>query len=90
MAFEDNSFKTKESLEKFKKYVIRYYVIFFIIVLVNTFLPSRNTAIMMFSAGPIINTAKDIKDSNRTKSIVNILDNSIKYLEKKSKDLSSN
>jgi len=57
------------------------------LIFLNSFTPNRNTLIMMLSAKPIIQTAKQIGDSSTTKSLVNILDNSVKYLEKQSEEL---
>ena len=60
-------------------------------LVVNTFIPSRNQMLIIFSAKPLIksgiNISNNIADSNTTKSIGIILNNSLKYLEKKSKDL---
>ena len=56
-------------------------------LIVNTFIPSRNQMLIIFSAKPLIKSGINIADSNTTKSIGIILNNSLKYLEKKSKDL---
>jgi heme/copper-type cytochrome/quinol oxidase subunit 2 len=58
-----------------------------ILLIVNTLMPPKNIAVLMFAADPLIEASKTISDSNRTKSIINILDNSLNYLEKKSKEL---
>ena len=58
-----------------------------IFMTVYTLMPSKNILVLMVAAPTIVQIANDAADSNRTKSIVNILDNSINYLEKKSKEL---
>jgi uncharacterized membrane protein YjgN (DUF898 family) len=57
------------------------------LVLLHTLMPSKNTFVLMVAAPSVVQIANDVADSNRTKSIVNILDNSINYLEKKSEEL---
>jgi len=67
----------------FKRVVIAFVTISIILVLT----PSRNVAVAMFFADDIVNTAKEIKDSNATKRVFNIIDNSLKYIEEKSEEL---
>ena len=65
--------------------------IFIFMMLINIIVPSRNQMLIILSAKPLIksgiNISNNIADSNTTKSIGIILNNSLKYLEKKSKDL---
>ena len=65
--------------------------IFIFMMLINIIVPSRNQMLIIFSAKPLIksgiNISNNIADSNTTKSIGIILNNSLKYLEKKSKNL---
>jgi len=67
----------------FKKLVFAFITISIVLVLT----PSRNIAVAMFFADDIVNTAKEIKDSNATKRVFNIIDNSLKYIEEKSEEL---
>ena len=90
--FDENDYKVRNKVTFTDKLIEVYkkpLTIFVIIVTVIAFIPSRNTVIMMVGAKPIIESAKAVVDSNRTTSLVNILDNSIEYLEVKSKELSN-
>lgn len=53
----------------------------------STFIPSKNVIIMMYAAPTAIEVLQDISDSNRTQTVINILNNSLNYLETKSKEL---
>jgi len=74
---------------KTKLFFLTKILVFMLII--NTFIPSRNQMLIIFSAKPLIksgvNISNNIIDSNTTKSIGIILNNSLKYLEKKSNDL---
>jgi len=65
--------------------------IFTVMVIISVFVPSRNQIIIIFSATPLLKSGIDISqkvaDSNTTKSIGTILNNSLKYLEKQSNEL---
>jgi hypothetical protein len=65
----------------------KYLYIYLLTVLMFNLIPSRNTLLLMLSAKPIVKTSKAIIDSNTTKSIESILNNSLKYLETKTKEL---
>jgi len=62
-----------------------------IAVILSIFIPTRNQLVVIFSAKPLIKSSTElvynIQDSNTTKSITSILDNSLQYLEKASKNL---
>jgi len=74
--------------QQIKAYYTKYFkvpiIIFVSLLLLSTFLPSKNILILMLSADPIITT---VKNASETKSIINILDNSLKYLEQQSEQL---
>ena len=71
-----------------KNYYVKYFklpaIVLVSLVLLNTFLPSKNILVLMLSADPVITT---VKNASETKSIINILDNSLKYLEQQSEQL---
>ena len=74
--------------QQIKNYYVTYFklpaIVLVSLVLLNTFLPSKNILILMLSADPIVTT---VKNASETKSIINILDNSLKYLEQQSEQL---
>ena len=72
---------------KFQRLSLPLGIIFITLLTIKTFIPSKNIAIAMISAKPLIGIAKDVKNSDTAKAIGNILDNSIKYLEKRSEEL---
>jgi hypothetical protein len=57
------------------------------LILANVLIPPKNIAVMMVAAPHIVEISKDVADSNRTKKLINILDNSLDYLDKKTKEL---
>ena len=62
-------------------------IIFLTLLVLQALTPTRNIAVMMVSAPTILEVAQNIKDSNRTAKLTTILDNSLNFLEKKSKEL---
>jgi len=65
----------------------RVTIAFVVSLTLSTFIPSKNVAVMMYAAPTAIEALQDISDSNRTQTVINILDNSLDYLEAKSKEL---
>ena len=76
----------EEISKKVYKVLTRTAIVWSVLVGLNTLTPSRNTTVMMVSAPTIIEVTRDIKDSNTTKRLVNILDDSLRILEKKIKE----
>ena len=65
----------KASYEQAKKFIFIKTTI--ALVVLNIMIPPKSIAVAMFAVEPAIQIAKDINDSNRTKSLVEILDLSI-------------
>lgn len=65
----------------------RVTITFVVSITLSTFIPSKNVVVMMYAAPTAIEALQDISDSNRTQTVINILDNSLNYLETKSKEL---
>jgi len=90
----ENNYRKKyyESIIKLRSTLFKYTKIYMLIVFLMMFIPTRNQLVVIFSAEPILKTgmnlSKQVKDSNVTKSIGNILSNSLTYLENRTKTLS--
>jgi hypothetical protein len=81
----DNHEKMADELSFILARKLKWWVV--ALVLLHTLMPSKNILVLMVAAPTIVKVAHDVADSNRTQAILNILDNSISYLEKKSKEL---
>ena len=79
--FMDNTMSITETWLK------RVTIAFVVAITLSTFIPSKNVVVMMYAAPTAIEALQDITDSNRTQTVINILDNSLNYLETKSKEL---
>lgn len=73
----------KDKLNYFRDVCKKLLGVSTIILVVNSFIPTRNVAVMMVSAPTIVKLAGDVADSNTTKRLVGILDSSLALLEKK-------
>ena len=84
-------FTLSYSLEEEDKPVLKYvkisWVIFIVLSIILSLLPSRNILIAMFILEPTKDIVKSISDSNRTKMITETIDNYILYINKKAKEL---
>ena len=56
------------------------------LIIINVLMPPKEIAVAMIAVNPAIKLAKDIKDSNRTQNIVEILDLSIARIKEKLDD----
>ena len=55
--------------------------------LLSTLMPSRNILVAMFALEPVKNIAHNISESNKTKLIIDSVDNYLLYIHKKSEEL---
>lgn len=85
---DDNTDEENPVSESYKK-VKPYVVVWIIFIFIHMLTPSKNIVIAMMALEPTKTALTSISDSNRTKSIVNTIDNFIGYIEDKSKDLSN-
>ena len=77
--------KEKQRFNKILKNTKKVIIGSFIFLLIISLIPSRNGLVLLFSTPKIIELSKDIADNNRTKKLINILDNSLDILEEKTK-----
>lgn len=70
-----------------KKWIKRLAIVGGILIVLNVLIPPKNIAVMMYATPTAIEALQSISDSNRTQTIVDILDNSLTYLETKSREL---
>ena len=77
----------ENSISVIETWLNRATITFVVSLTLSTFIPSKNVVVMMYAAPTAIEALQDISDSNRTQTVINILDNSLNYLETKSKEL---
>ena len=77
----------ENSISVIETWLNRATITFVVSLTLSTFIPSKNVVVMMYAAPTAIEALRDISDSNRTQTVINILDNSLNYLETKSKEL---
>ena len=78
---------TENAISVIETWLNRVTITFVVSLTLSTFIPSKNVVVMMYAAPTAIEALQDISDSNRTQTVINILDNSLNYLETKSKEL---
>ncbi|MEA3371030.1 MAG: hypothetical protein U9Q40_06785 [Campylobacterota bacterium] len=90
-SYSDDYKHELEVINKIGSYFKLTLKVWLVTLILYSLTPTRNQLIVIFSAQPVVEQSltitNSIMDSNRTKSIGNILDNSIKYLENQSEQL---
>ena len=88
-SLEEGRLSEREKQRKIlhKKWIKRLAIVGGILIVLNILIPPKNIAVMMYATPTAIEALQSISDSNRTQTIVDILDNSLTYLETKSREL---